>query len=159
MQQPLDARHLFFRWISSPIREQEIHLPIVNPSPQSVKHSFHDDEIYSFDHRQTRKSIESTKSFYRPPPIKDYFCASIFAFLTCFWMIGGIVCLFQSMKIRRLLRSDQPSQLMEARKYSNRLWTNLLYTYVIGGMTIGVFILTILVTFFVGIKGYFSRSL
>lgn len=157
MQEPLDARHLFFRWISPPTREEEYHLPIVNPSPQSLKHPFKDEEIYCFD--EPRRSTNSSKILIRPTPIKDYFSASLFACLTCFWMVGGVVCLIQSLRIRRLIRTNQPGKLLEAQKYSHRLWTNLLYTYVIGGMTIGVLILTVFVTFFVGIKGYFSRSL
>ncbi|CAF4304814.1 unnamed protein product, partial [Rotaria sordida] len=46
----------------------------------------------------------------------------------------------------------------EAQKLSNCLYTNLVLTYVIGGIIIGVLIMTVLVTFIVGIKGYFSKS-
>ena len=138
-----------FDWHRYDFDREQYPLPIINPSPKSDKHLF--DEINSSFKSKRQTTI-------RPTPIRDYFKSSIFSCLTCFWMIGGIVCLIQSIKIRRWLRENQRST-EEIQRLSNRLYTNLLFTYVIGGMIIGILILTVFVTFIVGIKGYFSRSL
>ena len=75
-------------------------------------------------------------------------------------MLGGLVCFVQAVKIRRMLNGkSSPLVLHEARRRSNRLYTNLVITYVVGGMISGALVTTMLVTFIVGIKGYYSRSL
>lgn len=170
MQQPLNARqlekNLFITWRNSlvtyhphaldwDLSNEEYRLPIMEPSPRSDKHLF-SDEVYSFD---KKKHANKNHIIIQEPPIQDYFKASLFACLTCFWMIGGIICLIQSIQVRRLLKKNDSRTMDEAKKRSNRLHTNLVLTYVIGGMTVAVLITTVLVTFFVGIKGYFGRSL
>lgn len=151
MKQPLDVYHLerntynnhIFNWNSNP---NEHRIPIMESSPESNR-------SYCFDQkkRSSKNRINIQES-----PINDYFKASLFSCLTCFWMIAGIVCLIQSIKIRRLLKTNNH---LKAREYSNRLHTYLILTYVFGGMIFGVLIMTILVTFVVGFKGYFSKSL
>ena len=152
-QQPLDVRNSninhIFEWNSYQIyHDKEHRVPIVDSSPKSTR-------SYCFD-----KQKPSTKDHVvtQEPPIKDYFKTSLFACVTCFWMIAGIVCLYQSFKIRQLLKKNNEVYREEARRCSNRLHTNLILTYVFGSMVIGVFVMAILVTFVVGIKGYFSRS-
>ena len=170
MQQPLNARqlekNLFLTWRNSlvtyhphvldwELSPEEHRVPIMESSPRSDKHLL-SDEIYSFD-----KKNHSNKNqiVIEDPPIRDYFKASLFACITCFWMIGGVVCLIQSIQIRRLLKKNQQQTMEEAEKLSNRLYTNLIVTYVVGGMIIGVLITAVAVIFFFGIKGYFGRSL
>jgi hypothetical protein len=153
-QQLLDVQKIswknhVFDWNSCPNKQEEYRVPIIESSPKS-------DRFYCFD-KQKRSS--KNQIIIQEPPINDYFKASLFACLTCFWMIAGIVCLIQSIKIRKLLKKNNQQFNDQARKYSNRLHTNLILTYVFGGMIIGVLIMTILVTFVVGIKGYFSKSL
>jgi hypothetical protein len=151
MKQPLDVYHFersayynhVFDWNSN---SNEYRVPIIESSPKS-------DRSYCFDQK---KRSSRNRIVIQEPPVKDYFKASLFSCLSCFWMIAGIVCLFQSIKIRRLLKTNNHQ---EARDRSNRLYTNLVLTYVFGGMIIGVLIMTILVTFVVGFKGYFSKSL
>ncbi|CAF4285167.1 unnamed protein product [Rotaria socialis] len=75
---------------------------------------------------------------------------------TIYNLIAGIVCLHQSIKIRRLLKKHDQQSEDKARLLSNRLHTNLILTYVFGGIIIGVLIMTVLVTFVVGLKGYFK---
>ncbi len=128
---------------------EEHRIPIIQPSPKSERSNTAEKKGRSSKHH----------ILIQEPPIKDYFKASLFACLSCFWMIAGIVCLIQSIKIRRLLKQNSKPLDEEARKLSNRLHTNLILTYVFGGMIVGVLIMTILVTFVVGIKGYFSKSL
>lgn len=142
-----NPRHSFHNQVFYTYNDEEHRVPILQPSPSSTL-------SYCFDPKEKRSS--KTRIIIQESPIKDYFKASLFSCVTCFWMIAGIVCLYQSMKIRRLLRTNHRE---EARRYSNRLHTNLILTYVFGGMIFGVLIMTVLVTFVVGIKGYFSRSL
>lgn len=162
MKQPLDVQYLeksswksayynhVFDWNSTSNEHEEHRIPIIEePSPKSVR-------SYCFD---KKKRSSRLPVLIKEPPIKDYFKASLFACLTCFWMVAGIVCLVQSIKIRRSLKNNHRQINDEARKRSNRLHTNLILTYVFGGMIYGVLIMTILVTFVVGIKGYFSKSL
>ncbi|UJR15120.1 hypothetical protein I4U23_002085 [Adineta vaga] len=127
--------------------QEDYRVPIMESSPKS-------DRSYCFD---KKKSSTKKHPIIQEAPIKDYFKASLFACITCFWMIAGIVCLFQSLKIRQLLKKNNEKFQDEARRRSNRLHTNLILTYVFGGMIIGVLIMTILVTFVVGIKGYFNK--
>jgi hypothetical protein len=164
-QQLLEVRSLdkntFISWKNSLVtyhnnvfdwNEQEEHrIPIIESSPKSDKH-----QPYCFD---KKKRSSKNHTIIQETPIKDYFKPSLFACLSCFWMIGGIVCLIQSIRIRQLLKENNHQLNDEARQRSNRLHTNLIFTYVVGGMIIGVLIMTILVTFVVGIKGYFSKSL
>lgn len=74
-------------------------------------------------------------------------------------MFAGVVCLHHSIKIRQLLKKHDSESKEHARKLSDRLYTYLVLTYVFGGIIIGVLIMTVLVTFIVGFKGYYSRSL
>ena len=164
MQQPLDVRHLdknrFVSWMHHPTatmldREHEdIRLPIMDEaSPRSERHVRIDDHAYCFDSKKSHVVI-------REEPVRDHFKSSLFACLTCFWMIGGLVCFVQAVKIRCMLKNNSsPLVLLEARRRSNRLYTNLVITYVVGGMISGALVTTLLVTFIVGIKGYYSRSL
>lgn len=154
----LDVHHLVhphsfhnqaFDWNILKNNPEEYRRPILQPSPSSTR---------SFTFAPKRQSSKH-HIIIQERPIKDYFQASFISCLTCFWMIAGIVCLIQSLKIRRLLQSNDPVLHEEARRRSNRLHTNLILSYVFGGMIYGVLIMTILVTFVVGIKGYFSRSL
>jgi hypothetical protein len=159
-QQPLDVHYLeknswrnsyqnhVFDWNLTP-QEQEYCIPIIESSPKSDR----------TEHFEKKKRSSKNAIIIRESPIQDYYKASLFSCLTCFWMIAGILCLIQSIKIRRLLKEKNSQSDEEARKRSNRLYTNLILTYVFGGMIIGVLIMTILVTFVVGIKGYFSKSL
>ncbi len=156
-QQPLDVNYLdknsyhntVYDWNLYLHEPEEYRIPIIESSPKS-------DRPYCFD---KKKRSSKNQFIIQETPINDYFKASLFACLTCFWMIAGIVCLIQSIKIRRILKKNNQKFHDEARKRSNRLHTNLILTYVFGGMIIGVLIMTILVTFVVGIKGYFSKSL
>jgi len=159
MKQPLDVHQLdknpkiswknsVFDW-NSCSNEQEYRIPIIESSPKC-------DRPYCFD---KKKRSSRTPVLIREPPINDYFKRSLFSCLTCFWMIAGIVCLIQSIKIRKLLKQNNQQFKDEARKRSNRLYTYLILTYVFGGMIFGVLIMTVLVTFLVGFKGYFSKSL
>lgn len=164
-QQPLDACHLnknsiikwkkayynhVFDWNTPTIEKHEHCMPIIVESSPSI------DKRYCFE-KKTR--LSRNHIIIQENPIKDYFRSSLCSCLICFWMLAGIVCLIQSIKIRRLLKKNNPPSKEEARQLSNRLYTNLVLTYVIGGIIIGVLILTVLVTFVVGLKGYFSRSL
>jgi hypothetical protein len=150
-QQPLDVRRLdknfLTSWKKTSIdeEEEEYRIPIIQSSSKY-------DQPYCFATKKNQLIIEET-------PVNDYFKASLFACLTCFWMVGGIICLIQSIKIRRLLKKNNYRLNEQAQRSSNRLHTNLILTYVVGGMIIGVLIMTIIVTFVVGIKGYFSKSL
>ena len=162
-QQPLDVRYLDKNPLitctnsydthgsdctSSTNEQEEYPIPTIE-SPKT-------DKPYCFDETKTSSK---TSIIIEDPPIKDYFKASLFACVTCFWMLGGIVCFVQSLKIRRLLKKKNYQSDEQAKIRSNRLYTNLVLTYVFGGMIIGVLIMTIVVTFVVGIKGYFSKSL
>ncbi|CAF4130223.1 unnamed protein product, partial [Rotaria sordida] len=89
------------------------------------------DKLYCFD---KYKRSSKNEIIIQESSIKDYLKSSLYACLSCFWMCT-------------------------AQKLSNCLYTNLVLTYVIGGIIIGVLIMTVLVTFIVGIKGYFSKSL
>ena len=142
--------HTFHNQIFYTNHDDEHRRPILQPTLSSSPSST---LSYCFD---PKKRSSKGRIVIQERPIKDYFRASLFSCITCFWMFAGIVCLFQSLKIRRLLRENRRE---EARRCSNRLHTNLILTYVFGGMIFGVLIMTILVTFVVGIKGYFSRSL
>jgi hypothetical protein len=149
-QQPLDVRHLdknlLISWKKNTSSDEEdYHVPVIHSSPKP-------DRPYCFDEKKNHVNIVET-------PINDYFKPSLIACLTCFWMLGGIICLIQSLKIRQLLKKNSYHLNEQARRSSNRLYTNLILTYVVGGMIIGVLVMTILVTFVVGIKGYFSKSL
>lgn len=162
MKQPLDVQYLdksswknsyynhVFDWNLSSNEREEHRIPIIEePSPKSAR-------SYCFDKK--KRSSRSPVPI-RESPIKDYFKTSLFACLTCFWMIAGIVCLIQSIKIRRLLKKSHRQAREQARQCSNRLHTNLILTYVFGGMIYGVLIFTILFVFIVGTKGYFSKLL
>lgn len=138
-----------FDWNTLTSNHQEHRIPILQSTPSSTR-------SFSF---APKRQPSKHRIVLQERPIEDYFKASLVSCLTCFWMIAGIVCLIQSWKIRRLLQSNHPLLHEEARRRSNRLHTNLILTYVFGGMIYGVLIMTILVTFVVGIKGYFSRSL
>ncbi|CAF0768219.1 unnamed protein product [Didymodactylos carnosus] len=105
---------------------------------------------YYFDIEKETPTIEQQKS-----KINDYFKLSLFACLTCFWMVGGIICLIQSLRIKRLKKVC----VEQALRKSNRLHTNLILTYVFGGITYLVLVMTVLISFFVGIKGYFAKSI
>jgi hypothetical protein len=129
--------------------QEEYRIPIIESSPKANR-------PYDFDNK---KPSSKNHIIVQEPPINDYFKPSLFACLSCFWMVTGIICLIQSIKIRRLLKNNNYQFNDEARRRSNRLHTNLILTYVFGGMIIGALVMTILVTFFVGIKGYFSKSL
>jgi hypothetical protein len=154
MKQPLDVYHLekntyynhVFDWNSHSNEREEYRIPIMESSPKS-------DRSYCFD---KKKHSSKNRINIQETPINDYYKASLFSCLSCFWMIAGVVCLIQSIKIRRLLKTNH---FQEARERSNRLYTNLVLTYVFGGMIFGVLVMTILVTFVVGFKGYFSKSL
>ena len=164
-QQTLEVRHLdknsFISWKNSLVtyhnnifdwnEQEEYRIPIIESSPKLDKH-----QPYCFN---KKKRSSKNHIVIQEAPINDYFKSSLFACLSCFWMLGGIICLIQSIKIRQLLKKNNHQLKDEARKRSNRLYTNLVLTYVFGGMIIGVLIMTILVTFVVGIKGYFSKSL
>jgi hypothetical protein len=179
MQQPLAVHHfdknLFISWRNSLVSyhsnilewnrshddndgdDRAYRMPIMNSTPRTDQHRLTND-VYAFD-RQASPSGKYACIVRQTPPVRDYFKSSLFACLTCFWMIGGIVCLIQSIRIRYLLKKNRRLSIEEAHQCSNRLYTNLILTYVFGGMIIGVLIMTVLVTFFVGIKGYFNRSL
>src|SRR5437868_4587431 len=106
-QQPLDVYYLdknpkiswknsydnhVFDWNSYQNEQEEYRIPIIesSPSPKS-------DRSYCFD----KKKRSSKYIVIQEPPINDYFKASLFSCLICFWMIAGIICLIQSIKIRR----------------------------------------------------------
>ncbi|CAF1041472.1 unnamed protein product [Rotaria sordida] len=163
-QQPLDVHHLdknsLVLWKKSQYNyvfncnpyknnQEEYCIPIIESSSKI-------DRPYCFD---KYKRSSKNQIIIQESPIKDYFKPSLCACLSCFWMCAGIICLIQSIKIRYLLKKNHPQFNNEARQLSNRLYTNLVLTYVLGGIIIGVLIMTVLVTFFVGIKGYFSKSL
>lgn len=164
-QQTLDARHLdknssiswkkphhnhvTFDWNSHKHDQEEYRIPIIEPSPKL-------DRPYCFDQKQ---SSSKSQIIIQEKPVKAYFQASLCACVTFFWMFAGIVCFIQSLKIRRLLKKNNPESIDQAKDLSNRLYTNLVLTYVMGGIIIGVLIMTVLVTFIVGFKGYFSKSL
>ncbi|CAF1486577.1 unnamed protein product [Rotaria magnacalcarata] len=163
-QQPLSVHHLdknslvlwrktqpnyAFDWNSYSNEQQEYRIPIIEPLSTIEK-------PYCFD--QKKKSTKSHIIIIENP-INDYFKLSLFACLSCFWMLAGIICLHQSIKIRRLLKKRDQQSEDKARLLSNCLHTNLILTYVFGGIIIGVLVMTVLVTFVVGLKGYFSKSL
>ena len=116
-----------------------------------LKSTRRNQQVYCFE--------PATPSVIRPPPINDYYRASLISCLTCFWMVTGIVCLVQSLKVRRLLKQQNDIADEKARLISNRLQTNLILTYIFGGTIYCVLIVMIVVIFLFGIKGYFGRSL
>ncbi|CAF4686219.1 unnamed protein product, partial [Rotaria sp. Silwood1] len=138
-----------FNWNLYKNDQEEYCIPIIESSPIL-------DRPYCFD---KKKRLSKNQIMIEESPIKDYFKASLCACLSFFWMFAGIVCLIQSIKIRHLLKRNNSQFNDEARQLSNRLYTNLVLTYVFGIVIIGVLIMTVLVTFIVGIKGYFSKSL
>ncbi|CAF5009618.1 unnamed protein product, partial [Rotaria sp. Silwood1] len=135
-----------FNWNLYKNDQEEYCIPIIESS--SIL-----DRPYCFD---KKKRLSKNQIIIEESPIKDYFKASLCACLSFFWMFAGIVCLIQSIKIRHLLKRNNSQFNDEARQLSNRLYTNLVLTYVFGIVIIGVLIMTVLVTFIVGIKGYFK---
>ncbi|CAF0786143.1 unnamed protein product [Didymodactylos carnosus] len=124
-------------------------IPIV-PRNSTTQLPYTVDTLYCFDIEKKSPVTEQQKL-----EIKDYFKSSLFACLTCFWMIGGVVCLIQSLHIKRLKNIC----VEEALQKSYRLHTNLILTYIFGGVTYFILLMTIFISFFVGIKGYFGKSI
>ncbi|CAF1237686.1 unnamed protein product [Adineta steineri] len=99
--------------------QEEYRIPIIQLTPRSDR---------SYDIEKEKSASIKNHIKIQEPPINDYFKPSLFACLTCFWMIAGIVCLIQSIKIRKILKKNNQQYNDEAKRRSNCLYTNLILT-------------------------------
>ncbi|CAF4041793.1 unnamed protein product [Adineta steineri] len=99
--------------------QEEYRIPIIQLTPRSDR----SDNVEKEKSASIKNHIKIQE-----PPINDYFKQSLFACLTCFWMIAGIVCLIQSIKIRKILKKNNQQYNDEAKRRSNCLYTNLILT-------------------------------